>query len=196
MISVVVPLWCEPREYLLMCLRSLNSQSLDRRSYEIILVDGCLNPDQEVYSLADKVLYAPRGKLHARHLGIVNARGDIIVSCDADTIYPYNYIEKITVPFHDPDVVAVAGTASWDLFWDVLAYPVKIAHYGSRLSGRASAFRKWAYFAVGGFDLTVNQGNWKQLELEEEIRFYRKLKQLGKVVVVDTNVKHLAWGRH
>jgi len=195
MISVIVTVWYEPMEHVLASLRSLNHQSYGG-DYEIILVDGGLTPTQEVSNLVDRILYAPKGKLNARHLGVLNSRGEIIVSCDADTVYPYDFLEKITDPFRNPEVVAVAGTASWGPILDVLALPVKISYYGSRLSGRASAFRKWAYFAVGGFNLTVNQENWEELMLEEEIRFYRKMREIGKVVVVDTNVEHLAWGRH
>ena len=194
MISVIVTVWYEPMEHVLASLRSLNHQSYGG-DYEIILVDGGLTPTQEISSLVDRVLFAPKGKLNARHIGILNSRGDIIVAGDADTLYPYDFLEKITGPFKDPEVVAVAGSTSWGLINDVLLYPLKVIRYGSRLSGRSSAFRKWAYFEVGGFDLTVDQSNWDVLMGEEEIRFYHKMKKLGKVVFVDTNVVHLGWGK-
>lgn len=48
--------------------------------------------------------------------------------------------------------------------------------------GSNSAFLKSAYFAVNGFDLSIDQFNRCAMQQEEEFLFYRKLCSIGTVL--------------
>jgi len=197
-VSIVVPAWHEPDELLEVSLSSLRSQTVVRRYPELFsfVFVGCEGVNLSIpLKYGFRILCSPRGKLRARHLGICNAEGDIIVAVDADTYYPPNWLNLILKPFHDLSVVATTST-TWQGPLEVLVALPKFTVYSNKMSGRGSAFYKWAYFAVGGFDLSVDD---KYLETrdtnilveEEEVGFKRRLEKVGKVVLVDAPVIHL-----
>jgi hypothetical protein len=72
----------------------------------------------------------------------------------------------------EPNLVGVGYV--WKAFMDYLS--------GGRLSGSSSAFRRDAYFKVGGFNLSINQFDVNEMVREEEHTFVERLKKLGKVV--------------
>ena len=190
-VSIIIPAWYEPEEILRKSIESVHSQNIVkayRDRFEIIVVNGEL--PEWIYEYADKVLYSPRGKLNARHLATQHAAGDIIVSIDADTIYPCNFINLLLKPFSEPDVVATT-TNTWLGGFEPLINLFKHIHYGSKMLGRGSAYWRWAYYAVGGFDLSVNQEVPEEMVVEEEINFFKKLSQIGRVVYVDAPAIHL-----
>jgi cellulose synthase/poly-beta-1,6-N-acetylglucosamine synthase-like glycosyltransferase len=197
-VSVVVPAWHEPDELLEISLSSLREQTVVQRYpglFDFIFV-GCEGTNLDIPSkYGYRVLCAPRGKLRARHLGIASATGEIVVAADADSFYPPGWLDLMLRPFHDPGVVATTST-TWQGILEPLAALPKLLVYENRISGRGSAFRKWAYFVVGGFDLSADDryletGNTNFLVEEEEISFKRRLEALGRVVLVDAPVIHL-----
>lgn len=177
-------------------LESLEDQNVRRKypeKFEVIVVDSH-STDRTVEIArehADVILEAPRGKLTSKHMGIEKAKGDVILTVDADTIYPSpNWMNLVLRHFRDENVVAVTtprlvnpkegpvftGFSVWiGLLTDVT--PLAL-----RITGQGAAFRKSAYFEVGGHDLTVNQLDVHEMVREEEVRFAWKLKQLGRVV--------------
>jgi glycosyltransferase involved in cell wall biosynthesis len=58
-----------------------------------------------------KLFYEDRGTMgYARNVGIINARGDIVVFTDADAFCPEDWIKRIVIEFEkDKSVVAVGG---------------------------------------------------------------------------------------
>ncbi|MDD5110996.1 MAG: glycosyltransferase [Candidatus Altiarchaeota archaeon] len=107
-ISVVIPTLNEER-YIEGCLKSIRSQQVKA---EIIVVDS-KSTDKTVEiarKYADKVLEGTPGTISKnRQLGAVKASGDIIVTADADTFYPPDWLERITPYFKDEKTVAVSG---------------------------------------------------------------------------------------
>jgi cellulose synthase/poly-beta-1,6-N-acetylglucosamine synthase-like glycosyltransferase len=192
-VSVVVPGWHEPRHFLEASLSSLKEQTVvwsfpDRFEYVFV---GCEGVDLDVPErYGYRVLCAPRGKLNARHLGIVSSSGDIIVAADSDTFYPPNWLNLVLKPFKEPDVVGVC-TPTWQGWLEPLVGIPKALVFAYKMTGRGSAFRKSAYFEVGGFNLAVNQENIRELWLEEEFLFYRRLRSRGRIAYVDAPVIHL-----
>jgi glycosyltransferase involved in cell wall biosynthesis len=98
MISVIVPALNE-EEQIAATLRSLASQSLEKESYEIIVVDG--GSDDGTVEIAEE--YADRVTVQT-HPGIGGARRDgaevasgrIIAFTDADTAFPNGWLEVIS----------------------------------------------------------------------------------------------------
>jgi len=197
-VSVVVPAWREPDELLEASLSSLRGQTVAQRYpelFEFIFV-GCGGVDLSIPSeYGYRVMCAPRGKLRARHLGISAASGGIVVAADADSLYPPGWLDLMLRPFHDPAVVATTSTTWYGPLEMLVALP-KLLAFDIKVSGRGSAFRRWAYFAAGGFDLSADDRyletrDTNVLVAEEEIGFRRRLEALGRVVLVDAPVIHL-----
>jgi len=197
-VSVIVPAWREPPELLEKSLSSLKEQTVVKyypELFEFIFV-GCEGVDLRIpFNYGFKILCTPRGKLRARHIGICSAAGDIIVAVDADSYYPPNWLNLMLRPFHDSDVIATTST-TWQGPLEMFVALPKLLIFNNKMSGRGSAFYKWAYFAVGGFDLNADERYLETRDIniliaEEEINFKRKLEKIGKVVLVDAPVVHL-----
>lgn len=201
-VSVVVVGWREPGWLLEVSLSSLKRQNVVEaypQFFDFVFV-GCEGVDLSIpRRYGFRVFCALRGKLRARHVGVQHSLGEIVVAADADTYYPPNWLNLMLQPFHDPGVVGVSAP-KWLGVFEPVAHLVSVAFYSSRMSGRASAFTKEAYFKIGGFNLAVDDlyiktGDVSILVAEEEVWFYERLRRLGKVVFVDAPVIHLGWRR-
>lgn len=184
-------------------LRTLMRQPFyDSENVTITVVDS-KSSDRTVEiaeKYADRVWTAPRGKLNARDFATRKTDADIIVSTDADTLYPLGWLSHMLRPFQKPGVVAVHGPKlgrntiwrPWRGWWSIILHkPFGV------FSATNSAFRRWAYLKTGGFDLSVNQTDWKdrnwwewsyELKEEEERKFPERLKSVGRIEYVDVAV--------
>jgi glycosyltransferase involved in cell wall biosynthesis len=189
-VSIVIPAFNE-EENIEDTLKSILSQNIILKHsdyFECIVVDNeSTDHTPEIARQYCQVISAPRGKLNAKHKGIKHAVGNIIVSCDADTYYPPNWLNLILRHFYDSEVVGVHGP----LLYKEASLPLRLAaiwnanlspHVQRVFSGGNSAFRKVAYLEVGGFNLTIDQSNRTQVAYEEELSFGYRLSQVGKVV--------------
>lgn len=118
--SVVVPYFNE-RDYLPAMLASMLAQRV--RPFQLILVNNASTDGSE--SLARDALAGATeidvvmldedtpGQAAALETGIAAADGEFIAICDADTIYPPDYLETAQARYDRsaPDVVAVLATA-------------------------------------------------------------------------------------
>lgn len=183
-VSVIMPTYNE-ESYVERSLRSLREQTLVKaypKNFELIVVDS-YSRDRTVEKAkpyADKVISAPRGVLNARTLAISQSIGDIIVAVNADTFYPVNFLNILLRPFADQQVVGVMslrlheGLLAPLTMWYQLAFP--------RFYGSNSAFRRWAYYRIGGFNLNIDQSKSDQLVWAEEVDFMERLSKIGKVL--------------
>jgi glycosyltransferase involved in cell wall biosynthesis len=111
MISVIVPSFNE-EERIDGCLASLVKQTFPRDRYEIIVVDGGSRDNTRVIAekYADTVFIQTSPKVGgARNDGALKARGDILVTTDADTYLPPDWLSRIERDFADPSVVMLYG---------------------------------------------------------------------------------------
>jgi glycosyltransferase involved in cell wall biosynthesis len=198
-VSIVIPVFNEEDciEAALKSILSQNILSKYKDYFECIVVDNeSTDRTPQIAKQYCQVISAPRGKLNARDAGIRFASGDIIVSCDADTYYPPNWLNLILRHFHKPGVVAAYGphlSQGNGLYKIAMIWYSNLAHL--TMPGSGSAFLKKAYFAVNGFDLSINQFDRQEMQIEEEIVFLAKLKTLGKVVF-DMKACCFTSGRH
>ena len=110
-ISVIIPAY-NARESLGACLDALERQTLPREKYEIIVVDdGSTDGTREAATGRDVVLIpqAHQGAAAARNAGARRAQGEIVLFTDADCVPEPNWVEAISAPFADKDVVGVSG---------------------------------------------------------------------------------------
>jgi cellulose synthase/poly-beta-1,6-N-acetylglucosamine synthase-like glycosyltransferase len=112
-VSIIVPAHNEEK-VIEQCIAALIE--IDYPKKEVIVVDD--GSTDRTYELATtyeqegvKVFHRSnaRGKSAALNTGILFAKGEIIVTCDADSLIARDAIRKIAIRFEDPMVNAVAG---------------------------------------------------------------------------------------
>lgn len=178
-------------------LSSLRNQSIIQQypdSFEIILADSCSTDGTVDIAIpyVDRVIITSRGKLTARNEVTDQANGNIVVSVDADTYYPYHWLNSILEPFNnlkDPSIVAVSGSTFdytvpnvpdelyvlSDTFYNYMFNKV-------RMVGRNSAYWKHVFYLANRFDESIDQYNIWKIFGEEEKKFGQRLSKLGKVI--------------
>jgi glycosyltransferase involved in cell wall biosynthesis len=189
--SIVVPAYNEAA-YVGRALTSLQQQDFDG-PYEIVVVDNNSTDDTAAVAAGYgvQVEHEPQqGVCAARQRGVDTSRGDIVVSVDADTIYPPNWLNTIDARFAEsPDAVAVAGPCRYqNPAWWAKAYPellfglvalvfaltgIVLYVSATNIAVRRSAFP--------GYDLHLTQGG-------DELDLLRRLRRRGPVVWVRDNV--------
>ena len=189
--SIVVPAYNEAA-YLGHALQALLQQDL-AEPYEIIVVDNdSMDRTGEIAaSYGVTVVTEPvRGICQARQRGTSEARGEIVVSTDADTVPPRDWLTRIDRQFRSSDrIVAVAGPCQYENpSWWARLYPKLLFGAVERvfawtghvfyISATNTAFRRSAF---PGYDSTLTQGG-------DELDLLRRLRRRGRVVWDSSNI--------
>lgn len=200
--SVVVPAHNEEAT-LGETLESLLRQDFDG-PVEIIVVDNASTDATAEIARAygARLVTEPmRGVCNARQRGVDAAEGDYVVSTDADTVHPVNWLRRLDGVLRSrPDAVAVAGPCRYlDPPWWGWLFPrigFGFVALGHRLTGRIGYLTATnvAYRRLGfpGYDLVLTQGG-------DEVDLLRRLTSWGPVVwdrrsVVDTSSRRFRQG--
>ena len=165
MISIVIPALNEEK-LLPDCLGSLRKQEYSGE-YEIIVADnGSRDRTADIArSFGVKVIDCSEKKsvFVARQMGADAARGDIIAQADADTVYPPDWLRRISERFAaHPETVAITGRFAYidRPWWWPFEYSVrhmvnwftgKFSGKPLLVSGATFAFRRQAFYAGGGY---------------------------------------------
>lgn len=188
--SVVIPAFNE-EFYLADCLASLAVQDV-AGTVEVIVVDN--NSTDRTAEIARAcgatvVFESERGVCHARQRGTESARGEIVISADADAVYPAGWLSQIQGWFDaHPHGVAVGGPC---YFHDGPPWGVWLqrglfgaVHLVSRLGGPVIyitatnfAFRRDVF---AGYDTRLAQGG-------DELDLLRNLRKRGLVAFNPNN---------
>lgn len=203
MVSVVIPAYNEEK-YLPATLESLVGQQT-QQDFEVIVVDNASTDrtSEIAKSFASRlkhlrvVLEKEKGRGRARVTGFSQAKGDIILCTDADTVLPPQWIDAMTKPFEDASVMAASSAAvilDFDAFtnWiynigDLLymwSYRVFLGY--NTIVGFSLAVRREAYEKSGGFRA--------DLKAQEDVEFGMRLHKQGKIVFLP-QVKVIVSGR-
>ena len=191
MISIVIPAYNE-EDNIGYCLNAFLNQTA-KEQFEIILVDNASSDktSEIAKTFADKlnvnVLGDPiKGRGHARYTGFKNSSGEIILSSDADTIVPNDWIEKLSSAlYNNPEVVAVTTTCriidcdektnKRFNYFQPLAMKIYRFLFGYYwLSGFSFGIKKEAYIKSGGFNPNLNA--------QEDIDLSLKVSKIGKII--------------
>jgi glycosyl transferase family 2 len=200
--SVVVPAYNESA-YLPRTLTSLRRQDFPG-PVEVIVVDN--NSDDDTAAVARRhgvrVLHeAQPGVCAARQRGSEAATGEILVSTDADTVHPEDWLRRIDATFASKKgVVAVAGPCRYDgargwtdryprLLFGLVGWFFARTRYVGYVSATNLAIRRSAF---PGYDQRLTQGG-------DELDLLRRLRPQGAVVwdarnVVTTSPRRLTQG--
>jgi glycosyltransferase involved in cell wall biosynthesis len=190
MVTVVIPAYNEAGT-VGACLSSLAHQTYGK-PFEIILVDNASTDRTAMIAaryradLPLTVIRQPvKGRGIARKTGFDAARGDIILSTDADCILPTQWIAGMADALSDPAVDAVSGNitvGTWSgtrsrigsLAFDAFMYTYRLTFGHFPIGGFNFGVRRRAYIASGGFDPALNAA--------EDVDLGRKLRLVGKIV--------------
>ncbi|MFA6532704.1 MAG: glycosyltransferase family A protein [Patescibacteria group bacterium] len=109
-VSVVIPVYNEEK-YIKNCLDSLMKQ--DEKPDEIIVIDNnCTDKTIEIVKKNKNIKIIKeiiQGMTAARNAGFNQAKYEIIVKCDADSVLPPDWIKNIKNDFsRDPSIVAIS----------------------------------------------------------------------------------------
>jgi glycosyltransferase involved in cell wall biosynthesis len=184
-LSIVIPCFNEAG-YLTDALLSLRKQDFDGVCEVIVVDNNCTDGTADIArSLGARVVVEPvAGVCNARQRGTVEARGEIVVSTDADTVYHPDWLSNIDAHFRgDERIVAVVGPCRyadgprWGKLYARMLFGAVNGVY--RLTGRAVyasatniAFRREAWT---GYDTNLTQGG-------DELDQLRRLRKKGRVV--------------
>ena len=185
--SIIIPAYNEG-ENLKVCIDSCKKQSGDFE-YEIIVVDN--NSVDNTFAVAESLgvkvfKQEKQGVGWARRMAVENSRGDYIVSIDADTHLPENYLLETKKRFNKKKRLVCLGgqmffydgtwwqnilraILHWPLYWFAyIASRGKLGPMGNNMS-----FPRELYDKVGGFD--------PKLKFGEDADLSAKLFKYGKV---------------
>ncbi|MEM9378560.1 MAG: glycosyltransferase [Planctomycetota bacterium] len=159
------------------CIKSLVDQRYP--SLEIIVVDDhstdateeiCRRYEKRgvIRFIRNNSLNGRTGRPTATNLGIRMARGEFIVSLDADTTFDQGLIEALIEPFEDPEIGVVAGNVlvrnreknlltrlqaiEYATSIDLHKRWAKMTGSTLQASGAIGAFRRQAVVEIGGWD--------------------------------------------
>lgn len=209
-ISIILSVLNE-EQYIETAISSIFNQSMIKvypDYFELIVADSCSTDGSieltekilETSPIKSLILITPRGKLNARNIATNEARGNLIVSIDADTYYPPMWLNTILEPFNNisnpkyENVVAVSGSTDYTaglqeqfplsgpLFslGDFLFNKLINTH---RMVGRNCVVFKHIHQLVGGFDEKgTNQSNIWSIFAEEECNYGNRISRFGKVI--------------
>jgi len=203
MISVVIPAYNE-EDNIAYCLDAFLRQTT-KRDFEVILVNNASTDRtaEIAHKYSDKlnlnvILDLTKGRGHARYVGFNNAKGEVILSSDSDTVVPDNWIETLaSILDNNLNAVAVTGTCKvidLDLKTNkrfnqlqplsMRIYKIMRHHYW--LTGSNFAIRRDAYLKSGGFNPRLN--------VQEDIDLSLRVSKVGRILFLP-NIPVISSGR-
>lgn len=180
-VSVLVPAWNE-EDGILLTLKSLLNSTY--RNLEVIVIDNASTDNTKINvrrlirnyrtDETDKrekiriicIEERTQGKGHALNKGITSAKGDIIISIDADCFVPPETVKNFVKHFEIPSVMAAVGNVkigNTNSIIEVVQYlEFLFSFYFKKcdsimnsiyiIGGAAGAFRKEVFQKVGGYN--------------------------------------------
>ena len=163
-VSVIVPAR-GGHELLARCLRALGEQRGLEDRFEVIVVDD--GSEQPLKPLAEEhgarcIVQEPLGPAAARNTGAQAAQGKILAFTDSDCAPVENWLQNLTAPFDDPEIVGVKGTyaseqAGWVPRFVQQEYEAKYRRMASLekidfIDTYSAAYRRDVFLENGGFD--------------------------------------------
>ncbi|MER5397783.1 bifunctional polysaccharide deacetylase/glycosyltransferase family 2 protein [Streptomyces sp. NPDC002599] len=166
-VTVIVPAYNEKE-----CIaNTLKSLARSTHPIEIIVVDD--GSDDNTSEIAESlgmpnvrvIRQENAGKPAALNNGVRNARHDIVVMMDGDTVFEPDAVHQLVQPFADPEIGAVAGNAkvgnrdtvigAWQHIEYVMGFNLDRRMYDllrcmPTIPGAIGAFRRDAVLGVGG----------------------------------------------
>lgn len=190
MISIAIPAYNEEKT-LHICLDALVKQTT-KEKYEIIVVDNnSTDKTAEVIKRYAKdfpvryVLEIQKGAGAARFRGFEEAKGDIILTTDADTVVPPYWIETMIMHLRVDGVAAVTSQCAID---DPSPMRRKLFLVGEKIGLEGFRLLRGHYW-LGGFSFGVKKDLYKkagkinkELPNLDDVELSERIVKVGKIV--------------
>ncbi len=206
MISVIIPAY-NAAHVLPQCLAALANQTINQPWETIVVDDASTDQTSQIVGDYDVKLIRHehrRGAGAARNSGIQQAKGEIICFTDADCEPTPDWLEKMIIPFADPEIIACKGryrtrqkelTArfvqiEYEDKYDLLRQQTHIDF----IDTYAAAYRRQQLLAYGGFDERMTYLEDQELSFRLAAQGYAMVYQPEAVVYhlhSDTPAKYL-----
>lgn len=187
-VSVIVPAFNEEK-FIGACLESLQNQTV--KAEEIIVVDNnCTDKTVEIASkYSVRIVKEPRqGMTYSRAKGFSSAKSEILARCDADSVLPPNWIERIEYNFTKRrHIDALIGLNT------VYDFPIK----NVRLINKASIYlikEIAGHYPLFGSSMAMTKKIWDEIkddlcndnfEYHEDVDISVHIHKLGGIIVYD-----------
>ena len=154
---------------------------------ELIVADG--GSEDRTIEIAERfgahVVACERGRGRQMNRGAEHAHGDILLFCHADTLLPPGYAERIKEVAMGEDVAGGAFTLRIDDTDKSLRWMERTVAFRSRATAmpygdQAIFVNRWAFERVGGYP---------EIAVMEDYELIRGLRQLGRVLVLNSEAK-------
>ena len=108
LVTVIVPVYNTEKKFILECLDSVANQTLDKKDYDLLIIDDCsnnsettnllkqLSKDNKYKGVDMKIITHEKNKWvsEVRKTGAKNAKGEFIVFLDSDDLIEKDYLKK------------------------------------------------------------------------------------------------------
>ncbi|MEH2029394.1 MAG: TIGR04283 family arsenosugar biosynthesis glycosyltransferase [Nostoc sp.] len=153
---------------------------------EVIVVDGGSkdNTVEIAQSLNVKVISSSPGRAVQMNTGAVAASGEILLFLHADTRLPTGFDDMIRTALQQPGIVAGAfklriDASLFSLRWVEWGVNVRSHFYQMPYGDQAIFLTKEVFQQIGGFP---------ELVIMEDFELMRRLKRIGRIVIIPTPV--------
>ena len=153
---------------------------------EVIVVDGGSNDDTVAIaqSLNVQVISSSPGRAVQMNTGAVVATGEILLFLHADTCLPTGFDDMVCTALQQPGTVAGAFNLRIDalllsLRWVEWGINVRSHFYQMPYGDQAIFLTKAVFQQIGGFP---------ELPIMEDFELMRRLKRIGRIVIIPTSV--------
>jgi rSAM/selenodomain-associated transferase 2 len=180
LISVIIPTLNEAGQ-----IGDAVSSAQSESGTEIIVVDGESEDDTARLARAQgaRVLFAPRGRASQMNAGAAAARGDILLFLHADTRLPAGFGGEVRRTLADRGVAAGAfrlcfeGRPSPTLRFVQWTANLRARRFQMPFGDQGIFVRREIFLGVGGFPL---------IAIMEDLELVRRLRELGRIVILDS----------
>lgn len=192
MMSLVIPTRNEEKN-IAPLLESLKKQTY-KKKFEVIVVDGkSTDRTVEISQRYGARVILQKGALgvgNARNLGGKNARGSVIIFCEADYIFDKNFLKNIERYFKEDIDAARPNVIPVQENWLQRTLAVQTELCTKRIGAKmhASIFRKNVWEKLGRFDESLGYGDERLLP-EKALKEGYKVKYLDEAIIYVKPVK-------
>lgn len=153
---------------------------------EIIVVDGGSNDGTAEIAgiLADVVLSAPQGRARQMNAGARVATGDVLLFVHADTRIPHGFPALLDQALRDPRVVG----GRFDVCLDAEGWLFRLIENSMNIRSRLTQISTGDQAIFVQRQIFQSVGGYPDLELMEDLELSRKLKRIGKIACLRTQV--------
>jgi len=191
--SIIIPAYNEEKG-IAATLKSVTQQNFPKNQYEVIVVNN--NSRDRTKTIAQRypvkvVDEKKQGYVFALRRGCQEAKGEILVFTDADTVVPKDWLTKYQKVYQNHKIICAGGAANFQPKFGLIFLIENFLNFFGQITKVASGFNfsicRATYQQLGGFNPQIN--------FHTDTDLIIRAKKEGQVVFLPEN-KVLTSSRH